>query len=572
MLPRGLPRGYHQLRLESHGQSYETMIIASPREAFALDTISRRLWGIFVPLYAVHSGRSWGGGDFADLRAMMEWINELGGGVVATLPLLAAFLDEPFEASPYSPVSRLFWNEFYVDVTRAPELARCPRARALLDSSALQHELAALRALPGVDYRRQMAVKRSLLEELARCCFAESPERRSELERFVESHPQVEDYARFRATVERRRAAWSEWPDALRGGSLREGDYDEEVKRYHLYVQWLAHEQLGEVAELARRASQSLYLDLPVGVHPDGYDVWRERDVFVADASGGSPPDLVFTSGQNWGFPPLHPDAMRETRYRYVIAYLRHHLQLASLLRIDHVMSLHRMFAIPKGLEPRDGFYVRYRSEELYAILTLESHRYRSVIVGENLGMVPPEVNPAMTRHRIKRMYLIQYELSADPSRPLRTVPADAVASMNTHDMPPFAAFSQGLDIDYPATSGLLSGDPVERVWEPRRTIMTSLTTFLRKRQWLTRPEDETGEILRGCLAFLSASPVWLVLATLEDLWGEVEPQNIPTTGAERGNWRRKTRYAREVFSEMDGVRALLTLMNELRKRHGRTR
>jgi hypothetical protein len=95
----------------------------------------------------------------------------------------------------------------------------------------------------------------------------------------------------------------------------------------------------------------------------------------------------------------------------------------------------------------------------------------------------------AMTRHRIQRMYTIRYEVSVDPSRPLRTVPADAVASMNTQDMPPFAAFARGSDIDDRAASGLLSGDGIERAWDAQRTIMTFLTGFLRKGQWLSWTE-----------------------------------------------------------------------------------
>ena len=50
----------------------------------------------------------------------------------ATLPMLAAFLDEPFEPSPYSPASRLFWNEFYLERRahpRVPRLAGDPGRR-----------------------------------------------------------------------------------------------------------------------------------------------------------------------------------------------------------------------------------------------------------------------------------------------------------------------------------------------------------------------------------------------------------------------------------------------------------
>ena len=89
----------------------------------------------------------------------------------------------------------------------------------------------------------------------------------------------------------------------------------------------------------------------------------------------------------------MNPEAMRLNRYHYFIAYIRNHLRFARLLRIDHVMGLHRLYWIPNELSGDKGVYVEYPAEELYAILSLESHRHRSGIVGENLGTVPPAVN-----------------------------------------------------------------------------------------------------------------------------------------------------------------------------------
>ena len=151
----------------------------------------------------------------------MEWIAPMGAKVVATLPFLAAFPDQRFEPSPYLPVSRLMWNEFYLDMDKIPELRKCPSAQAFLESPSFQKEIKVLRESSLVDYHRQMASKRRVLEELCRCLFAEPSTRLEAFYRFIEANPTVEDYARFRATCEKQRIPWWSWPQPLREGILK---------------------------------------------------------------------------------------------------------------------------------------------------------------------------------------------------------------------------------------------------------------------------------------------------------------------------------------------------------------
>lgn len=567
-VPFRLPWGYHRLTLELGARQLGMMVISAPLRAHAPpEGPASKCWGVFLPLYALHSGRSWGAGDLADLESLLEWVAELGGSVVATLPLLASFLDQPLEPSPYVPVSRLFWNEFYIDVRRVPELGRCPSAQAILRSPKVQRELEGLRSLPLIDYHRQMELKRRVLEELARCFFAGPSERSTAFTRFVEAHPLLEDYARFRATVERRRSPWPTWPQPRRDGVLKAGDYDEEAKRYHLYVQWVAQEQMGALSEKGRSAGVKLCLDLPLGVHPDGYDVWRERGVFALGTAAGSPPDPFFSKGQNWGFPPLHPEAMRKQGYRYLIACLRHHLQHAGILRLDHIMSLHRLYWIPRGMEAREGVYVRYPSEELYAILSVESHRNQALIVGEDLGTVPRYVRRAMARHDIQRTYVVQFELRPERRRPVGPVPAASVASVSTHDMPPFAAFWRGLDIDDRVERGLLDDRGARDERRARQALKESFLALLRRRGLLREAESDERSVLRACLAFLSATRARVVQVGLEDLWSETRPQNVPGTSEEHPNWRRKTRHTLEAFCQMPEVLTALQEVSRLRKR-----
>jgi 4-alpha-glucanotransferase len=555
-VPGPLPHGYHRLVVDTGGQSLQTLIISAPLRAYTPDglrTPAARTWGVFLPLYALHSSRSWGAGDFNDLRRLLSWVHEQGGGVAATLALMAAFLDEPFECSPFSPVSRLFWNELYLDVEALPELERCPAARVLLASPEFAREKEALRALRQVAYRRLMALKRRVLAELARCFFQEANGRREAFERFVAEHPQVNDYAQFRAVGERLRTPWPQWPAALRDGDIRPSDYDEEACRYHLYVQWTCEQQLHALAAEARRTGPGLYLDLPLGVDVHGYDVWRQRDAFAVEAAGGAPPDAIYTKGQDWGFPPLHPARIREQGYRYVLDYLRRQLCFAGVLRIDHMPVFHRLFWIPRGLDASQGVYVRYPAEELYAVFSLESHRHKAMLVGEDLGTVPPEVPASMARHNVHRMYMVQYCLQADPKEALPEVPAASIASINTHDMPSFAAFWAGEDIRQREELGILGDQGPEKELEKRRAMIEALVATLRTAGRLGDTTD-VADVLRACLCQLAASDARIVLVNLEDLWLETQPQNVPSTGSECSNWRNKARYALEQFRETPQV------------------
>jgi 4-alpha-glucanotransferase len=552
-LPKSLPPGYHRFTLEISGSvPAETLLISAPMRAYnPFDDGSVPRWGVFLPLYALHRRKSTSPcGDFSDLAALEKWVSTLGGGIIATLPILTAFLEEPFEPSPYAPASRLLWNEFYIDISRAPELEQSPDARAILDSDSYSRDMNHLQQSPQVDYRQGMALKRKVLERLARCCYDHLPDRLQALTEFLTQYPLVEDYASFRATMERQGGPWHSWPQRLREGDLTQEEYNEEAKRYHCYVQWLAHEQVRELSKNNGDRGAGLYLDLPLGVHPDGYDVWRRPDLFAREFAVGAPPDSFFTRGQNWGFPPLHPEQLRLSGYDHFREYLQHHMKAAGLLRIDHVK----------------GAYVRYPAEEFYAILTLESHRHKAAIVGEDLGTVPSYVRPAMRRHGIYGMYVTYFEMSDNPRHALQPVPSNALASINTHDMPPFAAFWQGLDIGYRQDLGHQSEDGAQLELEAREKRKKALIRFLHSHELLEPGKDDPQAVLHAVLSWLGRSQAPMVLINLEDLWLETEPQNIPGTGSEQPNWQHKAQYSLEEFSQMPQVVEVLREFNSLRK------
>ncbi len=567
---RTLPTGYHKLLVKVAWKSAESLLIVAPRTAFSKpNEEEKKSWGVFAPLYGLHSRKSLGNGSFSDLEALSKWVSQLGGNIVATLPFLATFLNEGFNPSPYSPASRLFWNEFYLDIEKIPELEECRAAQKILQSPEIKSLIEKAKSSALVDYKNIMAAKRKVLEMLSTFFFQLRQHPREEaFSHFLKNKPQVRDYAVFRALFEKQKKPWLSWPAKWNAGSVGADDYEKEVRDYHMYVQWIADEQLRQTAEAAERENVGLFLDFPLGVNPDSFDVWHYRSLFALNTRVGAPPDTVFTRGQDWGFPPLHPEKIRERGYDYWIACIRHHLKYGKMLRVDHVMGLHRLFWIPEGFKAEQGVYVRYRSEELYAILCLESHRAKSVIVGENLGIVPKEVNTGMRAHNIHQLFVLQYELPTNAMKNIRSVPADAVACLNTHDMPPFAAYWEGLDIPVRIKLGILNERDAEIEKREREKLHKNLIKVLQSGGWLGRESVGLEDILKACLAFLASSNAAAVSVNLEDLWGERAPQNIPSTQNEFPNWQRKLKYSMEDFSGLTSVMETLKSVDNGRKKY----
>jgi 4-alpha-glucanotransferase len=561
-----LPYGYHSLTLEIGNDMVSTLIVSAPHKA--PEPRLYRQWGLFSPLYTINSESSWGAGDLSDLGELARWSSSFGGSFAGTLPLLPAFYREQYNHSPYSPVSRLFWNEFFIDVSKVPEMNDCAEAGNLLGSTEFKTKITQLRSEALVDYGCQMELKRRILELLAGYFFGlpDTHPRQKKFKEFLKNHSNVKDYARFRTVSERLKIPWTEWPERMRNGSLYASDSDPKVEQYHLYAQFIVDTQLTNLRSNAKEAGQRLYLDLPLGANPDGYDAWKYDHIFARAASVGAPPDPAFIEGQDWGFPPPHPERLRESGYRYFIEVVRHHLRFASLLRLDHIMGLHRLYWIPAGLSSEEGVYVRYEAEELYAILCLEAYRANCVIVGEDLGLVPGTVRQSMRRHNIYRSYVAQYEMLTGNDNCLDAIPVHAVATVNTHDMHPFAAFWAGTDIGERIACGVLSRERATTEIKRRDAHKAALVRNLRLRKLIGTDEPTTREIYHAICRVLAASDVQVLMLSLDDLVGSVQAQNIPGTCLEHPNWRRRETRSLEQLENDQSIGDFLSEINRTRK------
>ena len=154
----------------------------------------------------------------------------------------------------------------------------------------------------------------------------------------------------------------------------------------------------------------------------------------------------------------------------------------AGMLRLDHVMGLHRLFFVPEGMAATDGVYVRYPADEQFAVVAIESVRAGCAVVGEDLGTVPTEVRDAMDRHRVLRSFVAEFSMPGAPGDDFVGPDHRSVASVDTHDTPTFAAFVRGADIVARHDAGRLSDDEAERADADRRRACDALAAVVAAR------------------------------------------------------------------------------------------
>jgi 4-alpha-glucanotransferase len=556
-----LPLGYHDVELSvvTGGAALDArqrrIVVPprciSPREVLEGETS----FGLTANLYTLRSATNWGIGDFSDLAELARWGASLGADFVGVSPL-HALLNRGHDISPYSPVSRLFRNPIYVDVTRIPELEYAPEIREQFAAPEFVAELAALREASHVRYEQVMAVKGLALARLHRVFLERSAhagrDRAAEYAEFVaRSDPALTLFATWMAISEREGGDWRRWPESLRdssGSAVAAFAREHETRiAYHCWLQFEADRQLALAAGIARRAGMriGLYQDMAIGSGPSGVDTWAFPELFARGAALGAPPDPYAMQGQNWGLPPIDPGAMRRSGYQYFIQLLRNAFRHGGALRIDHILGFFRQFWIPDGMSGKDGAYVRSPTEDLFGILALESVRHNAIVVGEDLGTVPPEVGPALERWGVLSSKVMFFEREdGGRFKPSSSYPALALATADTHDMAPIAGFWSGRDIEIRASVGLIDPADVDTELRRRTADRGALVDRLVEEGVLDDPRDVTPAEVRAAVHLMMCqTPSVLVGLALDDLAGETEPVNVPGVGQDRfESWTRKMR------------------------------
>jgi 4-alpha-glucanotransferase len=320
----------------------------------------------------------------------------------------------------------------------------------------------------------------------------------------------------------------------------------------------------------------TLYQDLALGAAAGGFDTWANRGLFALDAEIGAPPDAFNPKGQCWGLPPLIPERLRASGHQFFRDLLRANAPPGGMLRLDHVMGLFRLFWIPRGQGAAQGAYVSYPARELLALLALESVRSRTLIIGEDLGTVPPAVRRDLNRRGVLSYRVFYFERTSEGGfRSPEDYPRRAVAAVTTHDLPTLTGFWQGRDLELKRDLRLYPGpQQAEADAAAREQDRGGMVAALEQR--LLLPSGSCLQPLSpacprnlsaAVLEYLARSQAALLEVRLEEVFNVAAQQNLPGTQKEHPNWNYKLPQTLEEMRRDPEPARLAARLNRYRPR-----
>ena len=308
-----------------------------------------RVAGTLIPVFSLRSRRSFGVGDFGDLRQMIDWVATTGQRLLQILPINDTTSSHTWADSyPYSCISVFALHPQYVELGALPAL-KSEKDRRRFDK--LRQEL---NGLPQIDYERVNAAKLEYLQLLYEQEGKKTLATADFKAFFADNEQWLVPYAQYCHLRDAYGTGdFSSWPDhnqwneddrKVLSNPRNKGFKD---VAFHYFVQFILAQQLRGVHAYARSRSVILKGDIPIGVARHGCDVWQEPRYFNLNGQAGAPPDDFAEDGQNWGFPTYNWDEMLRDGCQWWERRFRSMARYFDAYRIDHVLGFFRIWEIP---------------------------------------------------------------------------------------------------------------------------------------------------------------------------------------------------------------------------------
>ena len=338
--------------------------------------------GVAIPVFSLRSENSFGVGEFADVKLLANWGQQVGLKLIQVLPINDTSATHTWKDSyPYAAISAFALHPIYLHL----DAVATGRSRDLLRE--LEPERKRLNALEELDYEAVMKAKLGFLKRIFPSQKEETFASKEYRRFFADNHDWLVPYAAFCHLRNKYGTSdFNQWP-AYRtyrakeiAALVEQGSAAHDEIAFQFFIQFHLHLQLQEATAYAHSKGVIVKGDIAIGVYRYGADAWQQSELFRMDMQAGAPPDAFAAKGQNWGFPTYNWPRMMQDGFAW---WKRRFQQMScyfDAFRIDHILGFFRIWSIPaQAVDGILGYFVPAIpvSEEEFASRRIDFDRDR---------------------------------------------------------------------------------------------------------------------------------------------------------------------------------------------------
>ncbi|SHE88237.1 4-alpha-glucanotransferase [Flavisolibacter ginsengisoli] len=305
--------------------------------------------GIAIPVFSLRSANSFGVGEFADMKLLVDWARETGIKMVQILPVNDTSATYSWKDSyPYAAISAFALHPIYINLQKVGGKKHSHIIKAL---SKKQKQL---NGLPEIDYEQVIQFKINVLKELFELDDMSFLKEKEYETFFADNKSWLIPYAAFCFLRDKYSTSdFSKWKTHSQYNK-------DEVERltankskqfrfiaFYYFVQYHLHLQLKEATDYAHKKGIAVKGDIPIGIYRYGCDAWTAPELYNMDMQAGAPPDDFTIKGQNWGFPTYNWKKMEEDQFDWWRQRFHQMSNYFDAFRIDHILGFFRIWSIP---------------------------------------------------------------------------------------------------------------------------------------------------------------------------------------------------------------------------------
>ena len=381
----------------------EALVVNGLRPQF--DMAPWRGAGVAIPVFSLRSKQSFGVGEFADIRLMVDWAAQTGQSIIQILPINDTTMTGTWQDSyPYNANSTFALHPQFLHL---PAVGKLKNKAEMERFEALGKEL---NELPMIDYERVNNAKAEYLHKIFEQDGAKTLASKEFKAFLADNEEWLRPYAIFCALRDEKGTPdFSQWGKMATYSKAKATKYEKEhsdAVAYNYFVQYHLSKQLREVRDYAHAHGVVLKGDIPIGISRTSVDAWVYPELFNMDSAAGAPPDDFSVMGQNWGFPTYNWAKMAEDGYAWWKARFVKMAEYFDAYRIDHILGFFRIWEIPlnavNALLGRFNPALPYSYEEIASYgFNFESWHVGDISQTDNMLFVEDKLQPGKFHPRI---------------------------------------------------------------------------------------------------------------------------------------------------------------------------